>query len=233
MLSLPLQSTAGSEAIDLAAAPVLSEVALAVTSNDASSPVAGHSNIVAAQSLDSTVLSSPNLPANAFHAHNDVYHSDDLAVGSGGATAIGGFALPTSAMSLSERLRRTSGAAHSSGGAFSSSSSAGGGGSGARPTSGDFSPPPSLSMSASATGSPISSTPGSPVQLMHGNHFGAASSTSGVPFSHTVPEHVLEPNSPILSAAAEGLLPSPPGSAASGVSVPGGKDVKRRLSMIR
>lgn len=244
--------TAGSEAIDLAAAPILSEVALAVTSNDPSPTssailgggVGGGStasplqNIT--QSLDSTLFSSPShskLPSNAIIGDNDPHQDGPLSNDS-----------YTGSMPLSERLRQAS------------SSPSAGVGTGIRTSTlsdgtgqeGEFSPqPPSLSLSPSATASPISSTPGSPVQSLNYPHTSSLIGTgntntlntttalSGVNLGHG---SLSDGGAPVMGLevgdnTTNSALSSPPGSAMSGggsISLSGNKEpVKRRLSMIR
>lgn len=266
-------TTAGSEAIDLAAAPVLSEVALAVTSNDLSSiaPSPPSSNILAGlggigniggsgsgasgtaspllahQSLDSTILSSsPQLPSNAVLFNNEGQQITSSSSASSSAVGYG----TTNTVPLSEQLRRSSGGANS---ALASISGSAGERIAARPTSDEFtiSPPPSLSLSPSAsTNSPISSTPGSPIQSLHPAHHlasgagvGIASvggtgtpigASGGAQFGHALNSmEELDPEAPLEGV--ETGLTSPPGSssAMSGISLSGSKDSKRRLSMIR
>lgn len=235
--------TAGSEAIDLAAAPVLSEVALAVTSDDVSAlssaqapssgvlsggATPGTASPMLTQSLVSTILSSsPKLPANAVLFNNDAQEPY-------GASGV---------VPLSEQLRRSSGA----GSAGHASSGVGGIAGSGRPTSEEFSsPPPSLSLSPSAsTTSPISSTPGSPVQALHpGSASGSGigqHAPAGAQFGYGLTSmEQLETGVPmegVHAAGADGgalAMQSPPGSSSmSGVSLSGNKDSKRRLSMIR
>ncbi|KAK9896202.1 hypothetical protein P389DRAFT_189847 [Cystobasidium minutum MCA 4210] len=232
----------GSEAIDLAAAPVLSEVALAVTSDDVSAlssaqapssgvlsggATPGTASPMLTQSLVSTILSSsPKLPANAVLFNNDAQEPY-------GASGV---------VPLSEQLRRSSGA----GSAGHASSGVGGIAGSGRPTSEEFSsPPPSLSLSPSAsTTSPISSTPGSPVQALHpGSASGSGigqHAPAGAQFGYGLTSmEQLETGVPmegVHAAGADGgalAMQSPPGSSSmSGVSLSGNKDSKRRLSMI-
>lgn len=238
--------TAGSEAIDLAAAPVLSEVALAVTSNEPSPELTSstgniallggggggttspfqHNNIT--QSLDSTLFSSssPQLPSNAIISDGQ----DPTAI----ASTTSPYSIP-----LSERLRSSSNTASGGGAANISDGTAM-----TTTNTGDFSPPPSLSLSPSATGSPISSAgPGSPVQALHypSNASNANMTNTNVfgssaPFGHSLSDGGV-PVQGLEVGDGNGLagLPSPPGSAMSGISLSGtGKDgSKRRLSMIR
>lgn len=160
--------------------------------------------------------SSPKLPSNA------VLFNNDAAIGADDRQAI---------QPLSERLRRSSGAAAAAAtaAAIAPASQAN---ANVRPISDEFSPPPSLSLSPSATASPISSAPGSPI-----HHIGASSGQ----FGHAV-VGVDSSTGGIAAGGPAGLdvndgsmsgFSSPPGSAMSGVSISGNKDSKRRLSMIR
>jgi hypothetical protein len=232
--------TAGSEAIDLAAAPVLSEVALAVASNDpvptSGGAPSGNSGINNINSLDSALFAA---------AASSTQSQAQSPYFSGG-----------NAVLMSDRQ------SSDEGGKSSTATQSFGPGNG-RPLSGEseFSPPPSLSLSPSATGSPISSGPVSPVQLLSGHqphqhqHNSSGGSQAGI--SHmsnsTSSGQGLtsgqydggEGDSALLtghgfdgatagsnSGLASGMN-SPLGSALGGISLSGSKDSKRRLSMIR
>lgn len=112
-----------------------------------------------------------------------------------------------------------------------------------------------MSLSPSnATGSPVSSTPGSPIQSLYQSSSLVSAATSGgnnnksTPsggvgslFAHQIsdggaPVSGLDMgDGPAAGYGNVGSMPSPPGSAMSGVSLSGGQNdqSKRRLSMIR
>ena len=147
--------TAGSEALDLASAPVLDEVAQAVSDDvpilpetlpltpthplSSASVMAENSPGGSALPL-SPGLSGPAHPASIDSAleHLSIHDAQDT-------TAIRGFGTPDKSRALSF------GSAHRARGA-------------------EVSPPPSLSLSPSASGSPSSSQPASPMTSMHPNN---------------------------------------------------------------
>lgn len=175
----------GSEAIDLAAAPVLSEVATAVHDDvpiDTSAAIAVGHSLSLSHSLG-IAGSGTHAPAGA---------APPASIASALETAFApSRSQPSSVSSPSPLASSTPAAATNPGSAGlftpermgrSASSTSGM----AVPQS-DLSPPPSLSLSPSAAGSPVCSTPGSPVTSMHGVHH-----AQSLPIDRVIKEHTAE-----------------------------------------